>query len=37
MDGMADGKFRELDGEGFAVCSEDLVFWVFTPVLGNLG
>jgi hypothetical protein len=35
--GMADRETRKLGGEGFAVCSKDLVAWVFTPVLGKCG
>jgi hypothetical protein len=35
VNGMANRKTSELGGEGFAVCFDDLVSWVFTLVLGE--
>ena len=37
VNGMADRETSELGGEGVAVYLEDLVSWVFTPVLGECG
>ena len=37
VNGMANRETSELGGEGVAVYLEDLVSWVFTPVLGECG